>query len=73
MEMGAAFLCQMAALDTSETLQNSTAYIGSWLKPLQNNPKWVLQASKQAKDAVEFVLTGRLPEGRARAAASATA
>ena len=72
-EMGAAFLCQMAALDTSETLQNSTAYIGSWLKPLQNNPKWVLQASKQAKDAVEFVLTGRLPEGRARAAASATA
>jgi len=71
--MGAAFLCQMAALDTSQTLQNSTAYIGSWLKPLQNNPKWVLKASKQAKDAVEFVLTGRLPEGGARVAASATA
>ncbi len=72
-EMGAAFLCQMAALDTSETLQNSTAYIQSWLKPLQSNPKWLLKASKQAKDAVEFVLTGRLPEGRERAAASATA
>ena len=72
-EMGAAFLCQMAALDTSQTLQNSTAYIQSWLKPLQSNPKWLLKASKQAKDAVEFVLTGRLPEGRTRAAASATA
>jgi len=72
-EMGAALLCQMAALDTSETLQNSTAYIGSWLKPLQNNPKWVLKASKQAKDAVEFVLSGKLPEGRERASASATA
>ena len=70
-EMGAAFLCQIAALDTSQTLQNSTAYIGSWLKALQNNPKWVLKASKQARDAVEFVLTGRLPEGRGRAAATA--
>ena len=58
---------------TSEILQNSTAYIGSWLKPLQNNPKWVLQASKQAKDAVEFVLSGKLSEERERASASATA
>ena len=47
------------------------AYIGSWLKALQNNPKWVLKASKQARDAVEFVLTGRLPEGKGRAAATA--
>jgi hypothetical protein len=28
-EMGAAFFCQIAALDTSQTLQNSTAYIFS--------------------------------------------
>jgi antirestriction protein ArdC len=70
-EMGAAYLCQVAALDTSQTLQNSTAYIQSWLKALQNNPKWVLKASKQAKDAVEYVLTGKLPEGKARATATA--
>ncbi|MBN1236670.1 MAG: DUF1738 domain-containing protein [Methanotrichaceae archaeon] len=62
-EMGAAFFCQIAALDTSQTLQNSTAYIGSWLKALQNNPKWVLKASKQAREAVEYVMTGKLPEG----------
>jgi len=70
-EMGAAFLCQIAALDTSRTLQNSTAYIGSWLKALQNNPKWVLKASKQAREAVEYVTIGKLPEGRARATATA--
>ena len=70
-EMGAAFLCQIAALDTSQTLQNSMAYIGSWLKPLQNNPKWVLKASKQARDAVEYVLTGKFPEARVRATSTA--
>ena len=69
--MGAAFLCQIAALDTSQTLQNSTAYIGSWLKALQNNPKWVLRASKQAREAVEYVMTGKLPEGKGRAAVTA--
>jgi len=71
-EMGAAFLCQIAALDTSQTLQNSTAYIGSWLKALQSNPKWVLKASKQARDAVEYVLTGQIVV-KAKAGATATA
>jgi antirestriction protein ArdC len=70
-EMGAAFFCQIAALDTSQTLQNSTAYIQSWIQHLQNNPKWVLKASKQAREAVEYVMTGKLPEGRGRAAATA--
>ena len=70
-EMGAAFLCQIAALDTSRTLQNSTAYIGSWLKALQNNPKWVLKASKQAREAVEYVTIGKLPEAKAHATAAA--
>jgi len=37
-EMGTAFFCQIAALDTSQTLQNSTAYIQSWIQHLQNNP-----------------------------------
>jgi len=47
--MGAAFLCQIAALDTFRTLQNSTAYIGSRPKALKDNPMWVLKASKQAR------------------------
>jgi antirestriction protein ArdC len=69
-EMCAAFLCQIAALDTSETLQNSTAYIGSWLKALQNSPELVLKASKQVREAEEYVMTGKLPDGIARATAT---
>ena len=69
-EIGAAYLCQMAGLDSSETLRNSAAYVRSWLKSLQNNPRWVLQASKQAREAVEFIQTGKLPEVRAHAAAT---
>ena len=34
-EMGAAFFCQLCALDSPETMENSTAYIQSWLKSSQ--------------------------------------
>jgi len=71
-EMGAAFMCQLADLDTSATIKNSTAYIQSWLKPLKENPAWILKASKRAREAVEFVLTGKIPE-RSQAAGMAAA
>lgn len=72
-EMGAAFLCQLAGLDTSETLPNSSAYIQSWIQHLQNNPRWVLKASKHAREAVEYIQTGQIPskEGAGSAAAAA--
>lgn len=58
-EMGAAFLCKMCAIDTTNTVENSTAYIKSWLEVLKQNPKWVLKASRQAREAVEFIQTGQ--------------
>lgn len=69
-EMGAAFFCQLCALDSPETMENTAAYIQSWLRALKDNPKWVLQASKQARAAVEFVLTGLMAarEGACNAA-----
>jgi len=72
-EMGAAYLCQLAQLDNSETIKNTAAYVRSWLKPLKDNPRWVLQASKQAREAVEYVLSGKLPEKREAGAYAATA
>jgi antirestriction protein ArdC len=69
--MSAALFCQIADLDTSETPQTSTAYILSWIQHLRNNPKWILKASKQTRETLDFVLTGELPEGRGRAAATA--
>jgi hypothetical protein len=47
--MGAAFFCQVAALDTSQTLQNSTAYIQSCVRCLDS------LKSKQAACSSIFV------------------
>ena len=58
-EIGVAFLCQICAIDSPETLHSSTAYIQSWLKVFKGDTKIVMQASKQARAAVEFILTGQ--------------
>ena len=58
-EIGAAFLCQICAIDSPETLQSSSAYIQSWLKVFKGDTKIVMQASKQARAAVEFILSGQ--------------
>ena len=55
-EMGSAFLSNTAGLDTSKTLDNSVAYLQSWIKKLQNDPKMIVQASSQAEKAAEYIL-----------------
>ena len=70
-EMGSAYLCQIAQLDTTETIQNSAAYIASWLSHLKNNPKWMVQASSKAREAVDYLLTGHLEGSVALAAVTA--
>lgn len=71
-EMGAAFMSQLANLDTSATIKNSGAYIQHWLQPLRDNPSWVLKASKRAREAVDYILTGKVSE-RSQAAGIAAA
>ncbi len=70
-EMGAAYLCQIAQIDTTETIQNSAAYIASWVSHLKNNPKWIVQASSKAREAAEYLLTGQVQGGANCAAATA--
>lgn len=55
-EMGAAFLCGQAGIDTEGLLNNSAAYIASWLEKLQSEPKLVILAAAQAQKAVDHVL-----------------
>jgi len=55
-EMGSAFLSNYAGLDTSKTFDNSVAYLQSWIKKLQNDPKMIVQASSQAEKAAEYIL-----------------
>ncbi|MDQ3003296.1 MAG: zincin-like metallopeptidase domain-containing protein [Fibrobacterota bacterium] len=54
-EMGAAFLCAQANIAPA-TLNNSAAYIGSWLTKLRNDKKLVIQAASAAQKAANLIL-----------------
>ena len=54
-EIGAAMLCQHAGI-VEKTIRNSTAYIQSWLKHLQNNKMMIFTAAGRAQKAVDYVL-----------------
>lgn len=53
-EMGAAMLCGLAGID-QVTLDNSAAYIASWIKVFQDDPKMVVQAGAAAQKALDLV------------------
>lgn len=54
-EMGAAMLCGIARIENS-TIENSAAYIASWLKRLKGDNKLVVQAAAQAQKAADYIL-----------------
>ena len=54
-EMGAAFLCGRAGIDTA-TLENSAAYINGWLEKLRKDPKVVVIAAASAQKAADYIL-----------------
>jgi antirestriction protein ArdC len=54
-EMGAAFLCHEAGI-SQPTIENSAAYIKSWLGRLRDDPKMIVMASAQAQKAADFIL-----------------
>ena len=53
--MGAAFACGHCGIDTA-TINNSAAYIGSWLKRLRDDHRLVVIAAAQAQKAADFIL-----------------
>lgn len=54
-ELGCAFLCAEAGSDNSE-LDNSAAYIQSWLKVLKNDKRLIISASAHAAKAARYIL-----------------
>lgn len=54
-EMGAAFLCGKAGIET-KTLENSAAYIQGWIKVLKNEPRWLVEAASKAAKAADHIL-----------------
>jgi antirestriction protein ArdC len=62
-EMGAAFLAAQAGLHTTpKLLDESAAYIASWLEKLQGDPKMVVQAAAQAQKAADLILGTKFEE-----------
>ena len=55
-EMGASFLCAESGI-VERTIDNSAAYVQSWLEQLQNDKTLVVQAAAQAQKATDFILS----------------
>lgn len=54
-EMGAAYLCGLCGIE-NKTIDNSAAYIQSWLKKLKSDNKFIVQSSGYAQKAVDYIL-----------------
>lgn len=55
-EFGAAFLCCHANVTNEKTIENSAAYIGSWLQRIREDKKLLVSAASQAQKAVDYIL-----------------
>jgi antirestriction protein ArdC len=60
-EMGAAFLCGATGIELASTLENSSAYLASWIKALKGDARLVVTAGAQAQRAADHIL-GRFAE-----------
>ena len=54
-QMSASFLCAHAGIEAS-TLENSAAYIQSWLKALRNDKTLLVHAAAQAQKSSDYIL-----------------
>lgn len=61
-EIGSAMVYSVLGMGTPGLLDNSTAYVQSWLKVLESDPKMIVVASNQAQRAADFVLGVKAPQ-----------
>jgi antirestriction protein ArdC len=54
-EMGAAFLCAETGI-SSENIDNSIAYIQSWIQTIKEKPSILFQSASEAQKASDFIL-----------------
>ena len=54
-EMGAAYLCGICGIENA-TIDNSAAYIQSWLRKLKDDNKFILKAASYAQLAADYMM-----------------
>jgi antirestriction protein ArdC len=62
-EMGAAFLCGFTGIE-NKTINNSAAYLRSWLEVFKKDSRLVLIAAGQAQKAVDLILNHQAPPSK---------
>ena len=55
-ELGSASLMNIVGIENNHSFKNSTAYIQSWVRVLQNDVKFIVSASSKAEKAVKYIL-----------------
>jgi antirestriction protein ArdC len=60
-EIGAAYLCTHVGI-AGRTIENTAAYVASWLRALQNDRRMLLRAAQRAQRAVDHILGVFSPE-----------
>jgi antirestriction protein ArdC len=53
-EMGASYLCGVCGI-ANATLDNSAAYLASWMQVLRDNPTMLVHAAAQAQKAADYI------------------
>lgn len=56
-EIAAAFMCSELQIPNSDDLTNLQAYLQSWLKSLNDDPRFIFKASTAATKAADFVMS----------------
>jgi len=55
-ELGAAFVSNEAGILNDVTFQNSAAYLASWAKKLEDDPRLIVSAASQAQRSSDFIM-----------------
>ena len=55
-ELGGCFLASELGLPTAERLENHVSYMKTWLKNMQDDPRFIFKAAAQAAKAADFIL-----------------
>jgi antirestriction protein ArdC len=55
-EMGAAYLCGFAGIENKPALlENSAAYLNSWIRKLKGDSRLIISAAAQAQKAIDYI------------------
>ena len=62
--MGSCFLATELGIPNAGQLPNHASYLGHWLRAMQNDTRFIFQASSQASKAADYILPSLVSKSR---------